>query len=190
MQEAETSIEIKEEQIGYRDITDSLCDESSLELPAAKEEIVPEVPTIFNVNISEIAIKVNEWEQQPLDEDSKCPVCAEEIKCTYELMTHYQKKLECLPSFCKCPVCDDGFYPRTKEKLERHLLFHTGNNGYKCPECKIAHPTIKSLRQHIQKLHEGIKPFNCDICKKGKYTEYVLNTNKFLKNLLRHVILS
>lgn len=120
------------------------------------------------INISEILTQVSKWEQQILNEDSKCLVCDKKLS-NEDLKIHYEENPNCLPSCCKCPVCGKSFYPRTRRKLKIHLLSHEKKEGYKCPECKDTYPNTKTLRQHVQKMHKDIKPFICDICKKGKY---------------------
>ena len=58
---------------------------------------------------------------------------------------HEEPKFEC--SFCKKRV-------KTKETLEAHERYHTGEKPFKCEHCGNGYVNNKALRQHMAGAHK------------------------------------
>ncbi|XP_045188713.2 zinc finger and BTB domain-containing protein 24-like [Mercenaria mercenaria] len=65
--------------------------------------------------------------------------------------------------FYKCAECGKTF--KQKGNLKTHIRLHIAGTPYHCPEegCDKSYRSNESLRRHLL-THQGIKPFQCDIC--------------------------
>ncbi|CAL8080232.1 unnamed protein product [Orchesella dallaii] len=61
----------------------------------------------------------------------------------------------------KCPVCSKRF--TTKQYYELHLIYYCGVELWRCDACKIA-VNRKRISEHLKKMHEGSKVYNCQHC--------------------------
>jgi len=66
-----------------------------------------------------------------------------------------------------CELCNKNF--TTQAHLRRHLeLVHVGssqNRNYRCPPCNLDFPSIKSLNDHRERVHQLAPGFiHCDYC--------------------------
>ncbi|XP_055019968.1 zinc finger protein 3-like [Boleophthalmus pectinirostris] len=63
----------------------------------------------------------------------------------------------------QCSVCQKRF--GTVQKLQRHIIIHTGEKPFSCSTCEKTFNQKANLDKH-EKLHNGEKPHTCIICKK------------------------
>lgn len=64
----------------------------------------------------------------------------------------------------KCTTCNASFI--TKSNLNAHEKTHATGVKFVCPECGQCFAVERTLCRHINTVHEGIRPFTCDICEK------------------------
>lgn len=59
------------------------------------------------------------------------------------------------PAHHSCPSCPKVFMSGTwKQKLERHILPHTGVNPFQCPHCPHRSNRKYNLRYHVVSMHK------------------------------------
>ncbi|XP_071644482.1 uncharacterized protein [Temnothorax longispinosus] len=94
----------------------------------------------------------------------KCPKCPKVYTSKQNLNEHLLKH-EGIKKTYKCPKCP-SVYTR-KQKLNEHLLSkHEGiKKTHKCPKCPQVYTSKQNLNYHLLK-HEGIRKYECSICKK------------------------
>ena len=86
---------------------------------------------------------------------------------------HSKRTLE---TYLNVHFCDSSF--AKKCGLKRHLITHTGKKPYKCTECEKSYGYSFVLRDHVLRVHGGLKSgahngpnsslevFKCDQCNK------------------------
>ncbi|CAL8135629.1 unnamed protein product [Orchesella dallaii] len=81
----------------------------------------------------------------------------------------------------RCVFCEKQF--GTKDKLDRHILSHTGEKHFWCDKCVKELSTIKGLEIHRKQHNEEKthKDYRCEICSKA--FEY---NHKLIRHLLTH----
>ena len=50
-------------------------------------------------------------------------------------------------------------------ELKTHKLIHNGQRPFRCNECPKTYIKSINLRDHIDRVHKGIKKYFCDVCK-------------------------
>jgi len=56
-----------------------------------------------------------------------------------------------------CPICRKVFSsPTWKQKLDRHVLIHTGAKPFACPYCPHRSNRKDNLRHHINIIHRNL----------------------------------
>lgn len=56
-----------------------------------------------------------------------------------------------------CPYCRKKFTTATwKQKLDRHMLIHTGMKPYQCPHCPHRSNRKDNLRYHVLSVHKQL----------------------------------
>lgn len=90
----------------------------------------------------------------------KCQACERTFKNQRALNRHV-KKDHLLERRHVCSVCDMEFY--LKNRLEDHMIAHTGVKKFQCYVCTRWYATNKSLRYHLRS-HADDRQFSCDIC--------------------------
>ena len=54
-----------------------------------------------------------------------------------------------------------------KRTMKNHInVIHEGKKQFKCEDCKISFGFKESLKKHIICIHTTARPFKCDICNK------------------------
>jgi len=95
----------------------------------------------------------------------KCLLCDKTFSKSHHLKVHTESVHEGIKVIC--PIC--GIATSSKDGLKKHhRTVHLGikrkenNKKNMCPIC--AKMLTCSLKVHIEMVHEGKKPFNCEIC--------------------------
>ena len=83
---------------------------------------------------------------------------------SHDNQVHEEKKL------FRCAYCESNF--DTLEELSSHhkQLHKDKRLRLKCSICTQSFLAKRSLTRHIKTVHEGIKPFKCELCNVGYYT--------------------
>ena len=77
--------------------------------------------------------------------------------------TAHRNQKEKLPKYYYCQICDAKY--RDSRSLKYHIeSVHEGKEPYKCNICNKGFSGEKNLKNHILTVHEDKKPFNCVIC--------------------------
>ena len=76
----------------------------------------------------------------------------------------------------KCVICDKSF--KTKERVNVHMRFHTGEKPFKYDICEKQLSRSSHLTTHMR-FHTGEKPFECDICEQQFFQNSALFFSKF-----------
>ncbi|VEN41654.1 unnamed protein product [Callosobruchus maculatus] len=95
---------------------------------------------------------------------SNCDVCQTSFKTKKALVTHQLKNPSCKVKNHKCTSCNKTFF--TKSKLLIHIRTHTSDTPFECKDCFKRFRHQSSLKRHVEVVHEGLKPFKCEICGK------------------------
>ena len=52
--------------------------------------------------------------------------------------------------------------------MKKHVVsVHEGNKPFKCDVCEYTSPQTVDFKKHVASVHEGKKPFKCKICDKS-----------------------
>ncbi|XP_071559745.1 uncharacterized protein [Temnothorax nylanderi] len=99
--------------------------------------------------------------------DYVCDICHKKLKFKQKLRAHMISHLE---SKFKCPKCPNVY--KSKQNLNEHLLKHEDikkshlESKFKCPKCPNVYKNKHNLNDHLLSKHEGIRKYECSICKK------------------------
>ena len=88
----------------------------------------------------------------------KCSICGSDWQSNSIMISHIKAVHDVLKPF-KCSFCDHTF--SNKSNMAVHIRAIHNEQSFKCPLCGY---NFKSLEKHISSVHDGIKPFKCDIC--------------------------
>ena len=95
-------------------------------------------------------------------------------KCRKFLMLKHKRKCSTNP----CPVCRKEFL--SKWKLGNHVKGHLYYRSHICDECGKDFLHSFTLVEHIEIVHQGKRPFQCDSCSKTFSRKGSLRTHKLL----------
>ena len=97
----------------------------------------------------------------------RCEICAKSFSRKQTLEEHVSSVHKKLKPF-KCEICKNKFARKTQ--LNGHIrVVHEKTKHHKCTmkKCNFAADTTRNLKVHISEVHEGNKPFKCEICNKS-----------------------
>ncbi|CAH1780498.1 unnamed protein product [Owenia fusiformis] len=119
--------------------------------------------------------RIHLYKQHNIDADMQtCDVCQFKTDCIGKLLTHKEIHSETRPY--KCSVCDKGF--KQLAQMKNHEVFHRQKPDYiedekkdkkwydnrKCNICNTIFANYKTLKIHIEIVHEKLKPYQCPYC--------------------------
>lgn len=110
----------------------------------------------------------------------KCSECTYETKYSSRFRVHRNKHKGIK---YQCNVCMVTF--AAKASLKKHIMYKHTKDGsakvHKCSECSYETYYKNCFQRHLSRHRPGVKPFECDICKK-KFT-VKCNLNAHIKNM-------
>ena len=93
----------------------------------------------------------------------QCNICTDKFTTSGGVVTHmkYKHSIEKPIQCAKCTyMCVE------KDKLDRHMLIHTGERPKQCTDCSYAATDNFALKRH-QRSHTGEQPYKCEVCGKA-----------------------
>jgi KRAB domain-containing zinc finger protein len=117
-----------------------------------------------------------------------CGQCTEVFKYHKDLLGHMKKFHK--PAH-KCNVCGKSL--KTKVTLKEHMELHNENRTLVA--CNICGKGFTNMKTHVKNVHNKVKPFKCDICKKefamkGAIQLHVGSVHKIAtEEILSHIII-
>ncbi|XP_046900951.1 zinc finger protein 229-like [Hypomesus transpacificus] len=97
---------------------------------------------------------------------NQCGACGRVLSSTATLESHVSQHTGDRPFFCT--LCGKGF-PDAKG-LNRHGRVHSGES-HECPQCSKTFTYRFGLTKHLQMVHGHLRPFTCQVCSKGFFTQ-------------------
>ena len=62
-----------------------------------------------------------------------------------------------------------------KTTLAQHIKIHEGKKPFRCDICDYSCSQKSNMKTHVASVHEEKKPFKCNICEYGCSTKSILN---------------
>lgn len=94
----------------------------------------------------------------------RCKVCKKILQSTRALKSHMDIHAPPEAKVFQCDKCPKKFLRAWK--LEKHVLFHSGEKSHICATCDKAFMTLPLLQNHVRNVHENKYVRICDICAK------------------------
>jgi uncharacterized Zn-finger protein len=78
-------------------------------------------------------------------------------------------KPQSIQNYFQCPLSSCRKVFKRKDNLKCHMRTHDPKRSrpFACSSCDRSYLRSIDLKRHIETLHEGIRDFQCDLCKKG-----------------------
>ncbi|XP_077292605.1 zinc finger Y-chromosomal protein-like [Arctopsyche grandis] len=90
----------------------------------------------------------------------QCEICKKLLRTRCGLKEHRKTHLGFKPH--QCPKCDLRFV--STSGVKRHMSVHVEECTFKCETCGKMLKSKITLKQHIENIHNWVKPHVCDIC--------------------------
>ncbi|XP_058464819.1 zinc finger protein 567-like isoform X2 [Malaya genurostris] len=68
-------------------------------------------------------------------------------------------------TYYKCADC--GKQMKSPYTYQAHLRIHNGERPFMCPHCQQAFRISQGLNRHVREVHQKLRAYKCEICKKG-----------------------
>lgn len=91
----------------------------------------------------------------------KCQACDRTFANQQTWLLH-TKKYHLMQRHHKCTRCEMDFF--SKRELTDHMVKHTGTREYRCEMCFKFYGRLKTLKEHIRRLHPEERKFKCVDC--------------------------
>lgn len=91
----------------------------------------------------------------------KCQACDRTFANQQTWLLH-TKKYHLMQRHHKCTRCEMDFF--SKRELTDHMVKHTGTREYRCEMCFKSYGRLKTLKEHIRRLHPEERKFKCVDC--------------------------
>ncbi|XP_034838120.1 zinc finger protein 723-like isoform X20 [Maniola hyperantus] len=91
----------------------------------------------------------------------KCQAC-DRTFATQQTWLLHTKKYHLMQRQHKCTRCEMDFF--SKRELTDHMVKHTGTREYRCEMCFKSYGRLKTLKEHIRRLHPEERRFKCVDC--------------------------
>nr|XP_026489361.1 myoneurin-like isoform X11 [Vanessa tameamea] len=91
----------------------------------------------------------------------KCQACDRTFASQQTWLLH-MKKYHLMERQHKCTRCEKEFF--SKRELTDHMVKHTGTREYRCDLCFKSYGRLKTLKEHIRRLHPEDRDFKCLHC--------------------------
>ncbi|GAB0096716.1 zinc finger protein 2 homolog [Sergentomyia squamirostris] len=130
-----------------------------------------------NIQTAEVLIILDhnfvEEQEPPLEKSSEskkisCELCGKSFSDEkglkkHRVQVHALRKKSCgiKKTSLDCTFCRKIF--KTKQKLQNHIVTHTGEKNFNCSKCEKAFSLASSLRNHMR-IHTGERPYKCPEC--------------------------
>ncbi|CAH2100619.1 unnamed protein product [Euphydryas editha] len=88
----------------------------------------------------------------------KCQAC-DRTFATQQTWLLHMKKYHLMQRQHKCTRCEMDFF--SKRELTDHMVKHTGTREYRCELCFKSYGRLKTLKEHIRRLHPEDRDFKC-----------------------------
>ncbi|XP_033230586.1 zinc finger protein 45-like [Belonocnema kinseyi] len=93
----------------------------------------------------------------------RCEICGHRVCTIYELNDHLGEHI--VQELFECDICKEKFIDR--DDMKWHIIAHRcDERPFKCRICSEEFRRLKELKDHMH-VHPGVKPFECQFCKKG-----------------------
>ncbi|CAK1543809.1 unnamed protein product [Leptosia nina] len=102
------------------------------------------------------------WKTHSVDlELPSCDICGYKTFKRHRLLNIHMKCHRKLREY-SCSVCQKAF--KNSNQLSKHMMIHKKDNATACNICKIELTNQRTLREHIDTVHNKLKPFKCSHC--------------------------
>ncbi|CAH2062242.1 unnamed protein product, partial [Iphiclides podalirius] len=91
----------------------------------------------------------------------KCQACERTFDTQQRWLLHMKRDHLMLRQH-KCGRCEKAFYAR--RELTDHMVKHTGLREFRCELCSKSYGRLKTLKEHIRRLHPDDDRFKCGQC--------------------------
>eukprot|EP00088_Acartia_fossae_P071875 TRINITY_DN9968_c0_g1_i3.p1 TRINITY_DN9968_c0_g1~~TRINITY_DN9968_c0_g1_i3.p1 ORF type:complete len:681 (+),score=95.31 TRINITY_DN9968_c0_g1_i3:49-2091(+) len=130
---------------------DQFFDDSNAEMFGSNSsERVQKSPRDSNTTKS-LPEKTKRRSKEVNNESVVCKVCGVTCKNRRALVAHNQKHYGRL---FECTVKDCGKRFTESSKLRRHMVVHTKEKNFECPECKKRFTLLQNLKSHVKNHHK------------------------------------
>ena len=95
-------------------------------------------------------------------------------------LKHFHMKREHGSIKLNCSLCTKSFW--TEKQLEEHVLNHkfksNDEGNFQCEHCEYKCQNVARIKQHVNQVHLGLRPFLCDYCSSSFPTKSAVNIHR------------